>query len=337
MIRYVIGRLAAIVPVLFGVTVVMFAVSHMGDADPTALMLGDGASDNPELVRQFRERWGLDLPLPQQYWHYLVQLVHGNLGTSIFTQQPVSDDLARFFPATIELATVAIVISLLVAIPLGVLAALREGRTWDAVIRFVTLIGSSLPIFWLALLALQVFYLKLGVSAGPGRLSPDRSAPEGSFYVLSFAMQGDWGGVADALNHLLLPALVLSSWSVGVLTRITRNGMIVVLRQEYLRTARAKGAGETRVVLGHGLRNAVIPVITVSGTAFAELLAGAVTTEAIFAWPGIGRYSFQAATALDFPAIMGVGLLVALTYIVINLVVDLLYGLIDPRVRAGAY
>jgi peptide/nickel transport system permease protein len=135
----------------------------------------------------------------------------------------------------------------------------------------------------------------------------------------------------------LLPALVLSSWSVGVLTRITRNGMIVVLRQEYLRTARAKGAGETRVVLGHGLRNAVIPVITVSGTAFAELLAGAVTTEAIFAWPGIGRYSFQAATALDFPAIMGVGLLIALTYIVINLVVDLLYGLIDPRVRAGAY
>lgn len=337
MIRYVAGRIGAMVPVLFGVTVIMFVVSHMGNADPTALMLGDGASNDPALVRQFRAHWGLDQPLPQQYWHYLVQLLHGDLGTSIFTHQPVRDDLARFFPATIELATAAIVISLLVAIPLGVLAALREGRFWDAAVRFVTLIGSSMPIFWLALLALQVFYLKLGVSAGPGRLSPDRNPPDSGFYVVSFLLSGDWGGLADALSHLLLPALVLSSWSIGVLTRITRNGMIVVLRQEYLRTARAKGAGERRVVLRHGLRNAVIPVITVSGTAFAELLAGAVTTEAIFAWPGIGRYSFQAATALDFPAIMGVGLLVALTYILINLVVDLLYGLIDPRVRAGAH
>ncbi len=339
MFLYTMKRLGSMVPVLFGVTIVMFVVSRMSGGDPTALMLGDRAVDNPELVQAFRSRWGLDQPLQVQYWVYIEHLVRGDLGTSILTKQPVLDDLLRFFPATVELATVAIVMSLLVAIPLGVLAAMRAGRHTDAIIRFVTLLGSSVPIFWLSLLALQVFYLKLGLSPGPGRLSADRPTPEGThgFYLFGLLLQGDWQGFLDALNHVLLPAAVLAGWTIGVLARITRNGMIVVLRQDYLQTARAKGAGESRVILRHALRNSLIPVVTISGAAFAELLAGAVTTEAIFAWPGIGRYSYQAATGLDFPAIMGVGLLVAVTYLVINLVVDVLYAVLDPRVAAGVH
>lgn len=335
MLRYATRRILSLIPVLFGVTVIMFVISHAVPSDPTALFLGPRASDDPALVHAFRQKWGLDQPLIVQYLDYMRNLFHGDLGTSIFTHQSVLSDLKRYFPATIELSLFAIVISIVVSVPLGVIAAVKQGSKFDAAVRFITLAGSSLPVFWLALLMLQVFYLKAGIAPGPGRLSADVSPPSGSggFYAIVSFFRGDWSVFGDALSHLIMPALVLASWSVGVITRVTRNTMLMVLRQDYLRTARAKGARELYLVVRHALPNAVLPVLTLIGLAFADLMAGAVTTETIFAWPGIGLYSYQAATSLDFPAIMGVALLVALTYLLTNLVVDLLYGVIDPRTR----
>ncbi|HEY9474729.1 MAG TPA: ABC transporter permease [Mycobacteriales bacterium] len=338
MLRYVLRRVVSIIPVLFGVTLVMFIVSHSTSADPTALMLGDRASADPELVAAFHEKWGLDQPLPVQYGHYLVNLVHGDLGMSIFTQRPVLDDLMQYFPATVELATLAAIISVCVSIPLGVIAAIRPHGLTDGLIRTLTLLGSSMPIFWLALVALQLFYFQWGVAAGPGRMSSGSIDPEGTggFYATVSLFRGDWATFSDVMSHMILPAIVLASWSIGVITRVMRNSMMTVLQQDYLRTARAKGATDRYIFTRHGFRNALMPVVTLTGTAFAELLAGAVTTEMIFAWPGIGRYSYQAATALDFPAIMGVGLLVAFVYLIVNLAVDLLYPLLDPRVKVAA-
>lgn len=335
MLRYAGRRILSLIPVLFGVTVIMFIISHAVPSDPTALFLGPHASDDPDLVRAFRERWSLDSPLPVQYIDYMRNLFQGDLGTSIFTHQSVTSDLLRYFPATMELSLLAILISMAVSVPLGVLAAVKHGTAVDGVIRIVTLAGSSLPVFWLALLMLQVFYLNLGVSAGPGRLSPTMAPPTGGggFYTIAALMKGDFPLFFDALGHLIMPALVLASWSIGVITRVARNSMLTVLRQDYMRTARAKGAREADLVVRHGLPNALLPVLTLVGLAFADLMAGAVTTETIFAWPGIGLYSYQAATSLDYPAIMGVALLVALAYLLTNLLVDLLYGVIDPRTR----
>jgi len=335
MLRYATRRILSLIPVLFGVTVIMFVVSHAVPSDPTALFLGPRASDDPVLVAAFRHKWGLDESLIVQYGDYMRNLVHGDLGTSIFTHQTVISDLRRYFPATIELSLFAIVISMVVSIPLGVLAAVKHGTKFDATVRFVTLAGSSLPVFWLALLMLQIFYLKIGIAPGPGRLSTTVTPPSGSggFYAITSFFRGDWPVFFDALSHLIMPALVLASWSIGVITRVTRNSMLAVLRQDYMRTARAKGARETYLVVRHGLPNAILPVLTLVGLAFADLMAGAVTTETIFAWPGIGLYSYQAATSLDFPAIMGVALVVALTYLLTNLIVDLMYGVIDPRTR----
>ncbi|HEY9389953.1 MAG TPA: ABC transporter permease [Mycobacteriales bacterium] len=339
MVRYIFRRVVSIVPVLFGVTLVMFVVSHSTSADPTALMLGDQASSDPELVAAFHEKWGLDQPLPVQYGHYLANLVHGDLGMSIYTQRPVLDDLMQYFPATVELATLAAIISVCVSIPLGVLAAIRPHGLTDGMIRTLTLLGSSIPIFWLALVALQLFYFRWGVAPGPGRMSSGSVDPEGTggFYATVSLLRGDWATFSDVMSHMILPALVLASWSIGVITRVMRNSMMTVLQQDYLRTARAKGATDRYIFARHGFRNALMPVVTLTGTAFAELLAGAVTTEMIFSWPGIGRYSYQAATALDFPAIMGVGLLVAFVYLIVNLAVDLLYPLLDPRVKVTAH
>ena len=310
-------------------------LSHTIPANPAALFLGQRASSDPKLVKAFDVKWGLDKPLPVQYFDYMVNLVHGNLGTSIFTHQPVSADLLRYFPATIELALCAFLISLVVSIPLGVLAAVKQGTWIDGLIRTVTLVGSSMPVFWLAILSLQIFYVYLGIDPGPGRLSATATPPSGTggFYIIGSLIRGDWSTLGDAVSHVILPAIVLSTWSIGVITRVTRTNMLAVLQQDYLRTARAKGGREVYVVVRHALPNALLPILTLAGLAFGDLMSGAVTTETIFAWPGIGLYSYQSATSLDFPAIMGIALLVSFVYLAINLVVDLLYGMIDRRAR----
>jgi peptide/nickel transport system permease protein len=335
MVSYVIRRLILMVPMLFGVSLVTFIVSRTLSTDPVVAAIGAQAADHPAIVQAYRQQWGLDKPLPVQYLTYMGNLLHGDLGTSVYTHRPVISDLHDYLPATVELASAALLISLLIAIPSGIYAATHRGSIADLVIRVVTLIGTSMPIFWLALVAFEFLYVNLGVVPGIGRISTANLPPPSvtGLYTVDSLLAGQFSLFIDALWHILLPALVLASWSIGLLTRITRSSMLSVLHQDYLRSARSRGASEIYVILRHALKNATIPVITVIGLAYGDLLSGAVVTETIFSWPGIGRYAFQAASHADFPAIIGVALFVALVYIAVNLAVDVVYSLVDPRVQ----
>ena len=285
----------------------------------------------------FRREWGLDRSLPEQYGIYLWNLAHGNFGVSISTRQPVWLDLRQTFPATVELAVVAMAASILAGIPLGVLSAVKRGRLIDHLTRVISLVGVSMPIFWLGLIALVVFYARLGWAPSPGRLSATLGPPPmvTGFLLIDSLLAGRPAVARDALSHLVLPAAVLATYNLGIVTRMMRGSMLDVLGEDYVRTARAKGLGEGAVTLRHAARNALIPVITVIGLSFGRLLSGAVIIETVFAWPGLGSYAFRTATSLDFPAIMGVGIVVATIYVLANLLVDLAYALIDPRIQVG--
>jgi peptide/nickel transport system permease protein len=286
-------------------------------------------------VAAYKARWGLDRPLPEQYLTFIGNLLHGDLGTSLNTRHSVSIDLAQFLPATIELSTVSILFALIAGLPLGILSALNRNGPLDHVARFVSLIGVSIPIFWLATVSLVVFYAALQVAVGPGRLGPQAQPPPPvtGFLTVDSLLAGDVPTFRSAAEHLVLPGLVLGSSVMGLITRVTRSSLLEVLGQDYVRTARAKGLVEHLVVRRHALRNALVPTVTVLGLAYGSLLSGAVMTETIFAWPGLGRYAYQSAVSNDFPAIMGVTFVIALIYIVVNLVVDLTYALLDPQIR----
>jgi peptide/nickel transport system permease protein len=332
---YVARRLLLAAVAVVGLTVITFVVSHAAPADPIVANLGQQASQRPEIVAAFRAKWGLDRPLHQQYLTFLGGLVTGDLGISINTRRPVIRDLRQFLPATIELSILAIIFAIAVGLPLGVLSALYRDGPIDHLARLVSLVGVSIPIFWLATVSLVIFYATLGLAPGPGRLGPQISAPPGvtGFYVVDSALAGDGRALMSALTHLVLPALVLSSSVMGLVTRVTRSSMLEVLSQDFMRTARAKGLAESTVVVRHALRNALIPTVTILGLAFGGLLSGAVMTETIFAWPGLGRYAFEAAVSNDFPSIMGVTFVIALMYVLANLAVDLLYGVLDPQIH----
>jgi peptide/nickel transport system permease protein len=333
--RFIARRALVTVPVLFLITVLGFVLTYLIPADPLAMVLSERAMANPEIVRAYRERWGLDAPPLVRFLRYLGNLARGDLGTSIATQQPVIEDLKQFIPATVELALAAMVVAVAVGVPLGVLAAVSRERWPDHAARVGSLVGVSMPVFWLGLLALAVFYYRLHLAPGPGRSDPHLAAPPPltGLLLVDSALAGRWDALADAAHHLALPALVLGAYVMGVITRVTRSSVLEVLAEDYIRTARAKGLAERLVVLRHALRNALIPTVTVVGLAFGNLMAGAVMTETIFAWPGIGRYAVDAASKLDFPAIMGVTLFVAIVYVTINFAVDVAYGLMDPRIR----
>jgi len=318
-----------------GVTLISFIVSHAVPADPIVSNLGQIASQRPEIVKAFREKWGLDKPLYEQYFTFVRNLARGEFGTSINTRRAVTKDLALFMPATVELATAAVVFALLLGLPLGVLAAVRRDGPIDHLARMVSLIGVSLPIFWLATVSLVLFYATLHWTVGPGRLGPQIERPDyvTGLYTVDSLIAGDFDTFKDAASHLVLPGLVLASSIMGLITRVTRSSMLEVLSQDYTRTARAKGLRETRVVARHALRNALIPTVTVLGLAYGGLLSGAVMTETIFNWPGIGRYAFQAVVTNDFPAIMGITFVIGIMYVIVNLIVDLLYGWLDPRIH----
>jgi peptide/nickel transport system permease protein len=318
-----------------GVTLISFVISHAVPADPIVSNLGQVASQRPEIVKAFREKWGLDKPLHTQYLVFVQNLVRGELGTSINTRRAVTKDLALFLPATIELATVAIIFALLLGLPLGIFAAIRRDGPADHLARLVSLIGVSIPIFWLATVSLVLFYATLHWTVGPGRLGPQMERPDlvTGLFTIDSLLEGDFEAFWDALSHLFLPGLVLASSVMGLITRVTRSSMLEVLSQDYTRTARAKGVSEMVVVARHALRNALIPTVTVLGLAYGGLLSGAVMTETIFAWPGLGRYAFQAVITNDFPAIMGVTFVIGMMYVLVNLVVDLLYGWLDPRIH----
>lgn len=338
-IAWFIGRrLLAAVPTLFGLVVIAFIFANYLPGDPLARLLGERNGDNPVLRAAYESEWGLDKPAPERFWIYLTNLAHGNLGTSSLSRRPVSTDLAEYLPATIELAVAAILVAGLLGIAFGITAAFFHNRWPDATVRTVALLASGVPVFWLGLVALQVFYVGLGVMPGPeGRLSAGVAPPPHitGAYTLDSLLTGNWATFSNALWHMVLPALVLGSFFLGLLARITRASTLEVLRAPYLVTARAKGLRRRTTMWFHLLPNVLIPTVTVLGLAVGGLLAGAVLTETVFSWPGIGRYAVDAAKAIDFQAILGVTLLIGFIYVITNAVVDVTYGLLDPRIRVG--
>jgi peptide/nickel transport system permease protein len=333
---YIIRRILLLIPVILGITVLTFTISHLIPGDPAALTLGPHA--HADQIAAYRHELGLDKPLYDQYWIYLKNLVHGNFGVSLTTHRPVAHDLREYFPATFELTVTALLITILLGLPLGVLSAVRKDTSVDHVSRIFSLTGVSMPIFWLGLLLQMVFAYRLGWLPMNGRVDTYVLAAHPlhtitGLYILDSLLTGNWPVLGSCLIHILLPAITLSYASLAVVTRMVRSSMLEVMEQDYIRTARAKGIHEQFVVYKHALKNALIPAITVIGLTFGMLLGGAFLTETIFSWPGMGRYAVGTITSLDFPAIMGVTLIAATAYVTANLIVDVLYAIVDTRIR----
>ncbi len=325
-------RLLGLLLVVFGVSLITFTISHLIPGDPARLIAGDRASD--ALVAGIRHQLGLDLPLYQQYGRYVLDLVQGDLGTSIRTNRPVLEDLQAFFPATLELALVALFLAIVVGVPLGVLSAVYHNRAIDQIARTLAVTGISTPAFWLGLGAIVLFYGHLGWLPGGGRLSEGLTAPSTitGFYLIDSLLAGNFSLFVDALKHLILPAATLGFVTLGVISRQIRSAMLDQLGEDYIRTARAYGLSKWTVILRHALPNALIPSVTVLGLTLGDLLYGAVLTETVFAWPGMGAYVVKSIQSLDFPAVMGFAILVSFIYVLLNMAIDLLYRVIDPRI-----
>ncbi|MCI8430218.1 MAG: ABC transporter permease [Lachnospiraceae bacterium] len=328
-------RLAYLVVMLFGVATLVFILTKMIPGDPTVANLSQRALNDPEVVAAYKAKYGLDQPIFVQYVLYIKNLLKFDLGTSIRTNKPVLAELARCYPATIELALFAILLAAVFGILFGVISAIRRNSILDQAVRAVSVTGVSIPSFWFALLVLYFFYYKLHIFPGPGRLSNSFSAPATvtGLYVLDSLLEGNIPKAMDALSHLILPGTVLAAFTMGLITRTTRSNLLDVMSMDYIRTARAKGIGRVGLIVRHALGNALIPVLTVIGLGLGNLLGGMVLVETIFNWPGVGQFAYESVLSADFPAIIGVALLIALNYMIINTVVDILYGVIDPRVR----
>lgn len=326
-------RLAFLLLVVIGVCVITFSISHLIPGDPARLVAGDRASE--EVVSGIRTQMGLDRPLAEQFWNYLKNTAQGDLGTSLRTNRPVVEDLSIFFPATLELALVALLLAVLLGVPLGVLSAVYRDRPIDHLVRTLAVTGISTPAFWLGLLLIMAFYGTLGWLPGGGRIDPNIEPPlrVTGFYLMDSVLAGDWAALKSTVEHLILPAFTLGFIHLGVVARQIRSAMLDELQQDYVRTARANGIPQRQVILRHALPNALIPSVTVLGLALGDLLYGAVLTETVFAWPGMGAYVVNSIQSLDFPAVMGFAVVVSFAYVLVNLAVDLLYMLIDPRIK----
>lgn len=320
---------------LLGIASIVFVISRLTPADPLASIVGPRGLTNPDVVAAAKARWGLDQPVPVQYFKYMKNLLQGDMGTSFSTRRPVLDDLVDRLPATLELTFTAMLIGLVFGVGLGVLAARHRNRVVDHVARFFALIGSSLPAFWAGLLLLYIFYAKFGWLPGPGRLDPRATAPDKitGFFTIDALLHGDFGTFKAALMHLILPASVLGWGVVGIVSRLVRASLLDEFSMEYVRVARAMGLRERTVVNSHALRNALLPTITIVAFTFAFLLTGAVLTETVFTWPGVGSYAVDASRNLDFPAIIGVTILGGFAFLITNLITDVIYALADPRIR----
>ncbi|KFD22502.1 permease component of an ABC superfamily dipeptide transporter [Tatumella ptyseos ATCC 33301] len=321
--------------VVTGVCVITFIISHLIPGDPARLLAGDRASN--EIVQHIREQLGLNLPLWEQFIRYVAQLLHGNLGISIRTGRPVLEDLKSYFPATLELAFCALFIALVVGVPLGVLSAVFKNRWLDHLVRVLALTGISTPAFWLGLGAIVLFYGKLNLLPGGGRLDDWLDPPHRvtGFYLIDSLLSGDIETFFNALQHIILPATTLAFVHLGIVARQIRSAMLEQLREDYIRTACANGMSRFTIIVRYALPNALIPSVTVLGLALGDLLYGAVLTETVFSWPGMGAYVVNSIQALDFPAVMGFAIVVSFAYVLVNLLVDLLYLLIDPRMSRG--
>lgn len=327
-------ELATILATILGLLAVTFLIARVMPIDPVLAVVGDNA--RPDVYEKARLDMGLDKPLIVQFWIYLSKVMAGDFGRSVLTSNPVIDDIRRVFPATMELATLGTLIGILLGVPLGVLAATRQGRWPDHIARFIGLFGYSIPIFWLGLMGLLLFYAKLGWVEGPGRINvayEDFVRPITGVLLIDCAMQGEWDAFRNALGHLILPSAVLGLFSTAYISRMTRSFMITELQQHYIITARVKGLSETRVIWGHALRNAMVPLLTVIALSYANLLEGSVLTETVFAWPGLGRYITHSLLNADMNAVLGGTVVVGLIFVGINLLTDLLARIVDPRAR----
>jgi len=326
-------RLIAIVAVAWSVSLVTFVVARVIPADPAQMAAGLEAG--PARVQQLRVLMGLDKPILVQYIRWLEGLLRGDLGTSLRTQRPVTRDLADALPATIELTIAAMCIALATGIPMGALAAVRRGRFADAVVRFVAMSGVAFPVFWVALIAQLVFYRVLGWLPAGSRIGQDVLAPTNitGLYILDSILTLNGGALISALHHIVLPASILAFGRWATIVRMTRVSLLEVLNEDYIRTARAKGSGQKSILFHHALRNALLPVITMVGLQVGYLLSGAVLVEWVFSWPGVGDYAVRSIVTLDFNPIVAVAMVLSLVFVVINSLVDILYGILDPRVR----
>jgi peptide/nickel transport system permease protein len=313
LLRYILTRLLLLIPLLFGVSLFTFILINIAPGDPISTQFGlDPRGGDPATIDRLRDELGLNDPLPMQYLNYLGNLLKGDMGTSISTRIPVSEEILFRLPATVELAVVAMILVLLVAIPLGIISALYRGSIIDMFSMGIALLGVSMPSFWLGIMLMLLFSLELGLLPSSGR--------------------GD-GSIGSELEHLILPSVTLAFGLLGLATRIMRSSMLDVLAEDYIRTARSKGLGPRRVILVHGLSNAFIPLLTILGIQFAALLGGAVIIEMIFAWPGIGRLAVNAIFRRDYPVVMGTVLVFSVTFLIVNLFIDILYTVVDPRIR----
>ena len=335
MLRFFLKRVALIIPTFLGVTLLTFALIRLVPGDPVEIMVGERGVD-PARHAEMKAILGIDKPLPVQYLVYIGHVVTGDLGTSIVTKKPVLTEFATLFPATIELSLSAMTMAILIGLPAGILAAVRRNSIWDYSAMTVAVTGYSMPIFWWALLLILTFSVMLGWTPVSGRTSAIFwIEPVTGFMLIDSLLSDEKGAFTAAVRHLILPAVALGTIPLAIVTRMTRSSMLEVLNEDYIRTAKAKGLAPARVIGLHALRNALIPVVTVIGLSVGHLLAGAILTETIFAWPGVGTWLVESVRRRDYPVLQGGVLLVATLVMAVNLTVDVLYGLINPRIRHG--
>jgi dipeptide transport system permease protein len=335
-ISYVLKRLAIAIPTLIGVTIVAFALIRLIPGDPILNMIGERGA-TPEVYAAMKAQFGLDRPLLTQYWLFAKNAAMGDLGTSILSRQPVMREFLDRFPATVELGLVSLVLAVLVGIPLGVLAAVKRNSIFDYSLMSASLIGYSMPIFWWGLILILVFSVHLGLTPVSGRLDLAFDVPSWSgFLLIDVWKSGDgWPAFKSAIEHLILPSVALGTIPLAIVARMTRSSMLEVLGEDYMRTARAKGLSRGRIIFVHGLRNALVPVITVIGLMAGSIVTGAVLTETIFSWPGIGRWLVESVLARDYPVVQSGILMIALIVITVNFMVDLTYAWANPRLRGS--
>lgn len=332
MAKYIFKRIILLVPVLLGVSILVFVVMHVFTPDPTSIILGQHATT--EQVANLRQELGLNDPLYIQYWNFLKNAVVGNLGSSLITKTSVTGEIMARFPATIELAFAAIIIASIFGILIGVISAVKQNTAVDYAGMVIALVGVSMPIFWLGLILIVVFAVGLQWLPVSGRiqlgLEPLRIT---GFYILDSILTGNMEALKSSITHIILPAVALGSYSTAIIARMTRSTMLEVIRQDYIRTARAKGLFERIVICRHALRNALIPIVTVIGLQLGSLLGGAVLTETVFSWPGVGSYTVDAILKSDYPVVQGAVVLMATIFVLVNLIVDILYASLDPRIK----
>lgn len=332
MAKYVARRIIESVPVVVGVSILVFMLLHLIPGDPATTILGERATT--QSIAELRARLGLDRPLYEQYFIWVGKMLQGDLGNTVRGNIPVANEIAARFPATIELSLAALLLSTAVGVPLGIISAIKRNSLIDTLTMFGALFGVSIPVFVLGLLLIFLFGVELGWLPFVGRLSSDISIQRRTgLHLVDALLSGNIKGFKDALEHLVLPTITLATVSLAITARITRSAMLEVLNQDYIRTARAKGLKARNIVMSHAFRNALLPIVTIIGLSLGRLLSGAVLTETIFSWPGVGKWLFDSIIARDYPIVQSMTLIIALVFIVVNLAVDMLYAVIDPRIR----